>query len=563
MGGPLLRPSVTAAGIVVLVLGSSAAQAPPSAAQTARPAPTVLAALPRAAVSDRPGGGFRRVTFSPDGDGRGDRVVIVARSTRGDVLRLEVMRLASANDIGGGRARRLRSPTVRLAWDGLDADGKPLPNGSYVIRVCSVVTGRCAATRVLAHLRVLTVFAPRVTAASVGDSIPVVIETDRVGPYTLDLVPAAAPHAPGAGETAIAGPGRIGFRIPPVAGGFQLLRLRSDGQLTYFPLVVHQAGLPLESPPPGTALVVYPYLTWRAYDRADNDRDGRVDSWYAHPRRPVVPLTGPFESLRREATIMSREADTRSGRAFALWLLSHHLTAQHVTDVELGRIPPAVLRRYATIVFPGHTEYYEQSTYDRLLAYRNGGGRLYFLHGNSFYGEVAIGHSSITRLSYRYRTRTRSDYRLAVTGFRSCCWPSSIEPRYRLAPGVRERLPWLFEGTDLKPNAAFGIALNEVDSVDPRLSPPGTITIASAVVPRFADPGEVEAFGWRGARPVAYEPAAIRPRRVDVAYAATGRGEVFSWGNGLLSALRLPGLPAAERSALDRIALNIWRRFTR
>jgi hypothetical protein len=33
--------------------------------------------------------------------------------------------------------------------------------------------------------------------------------------------------------------------------------------------------------------------------------------------------------------------------------------------------------------------------------------------------------------------------------------------------------------------------------------------------------------------------------------------------NGLLEALRLPGLLAAERSALDRIALNIWLRFTR
>ena len=51
---------------------------------------------------------------------------------------------------------------------------------------------------------------------------------------------------------------------------------------------------------------------------------------------------------------------------------------------------------------------------------------------------------------------------------------------------------------------------------------------------------------------------------MDVAYAATGRGEVFSWGNtGFLLSLQNRSLPAAERAALDRIALNVWRRFTR
>jgi len=247
-----------------------------------------------------------------------------------------------------------------------------------------------------------------------------------------------------------------------------------------------------------------------------------------------------------------------------VWLQEHDLTAQHVTDIELGRMTPAELRRYATIVFAGHTEYYERATYDRLLTYRNRGGRLYFLQGNSFYGEVAVGRSRITRLSYRYRTPTRSDFRLAATGYRSCCWPRSIRPRYHLAPGVRERLPWLFEGTDLKAGDAFGVALTEVDTVDPHLSPSGTVTIASAVVPRFAKPGEVHAFAWLGPKPIEHEPGPIRPRRVDIAYAATGPGEVFSWGNcGFMESLLLPGLPQAERAALSRVALNVWLRFTR
>jgi len=556
MRGRLLRRFVTAAAVAVLVSLPSAARAAPTT-------PVVLGALPHAEASDRPGGGFLRVTFSPDGDGRGDRVVIRVRSTPGDRLQLDVRRLSSTVDIDAG-VQNVRSPVATLAWNGLDADGMRQPSGSYVIRACSAVTGRCAATRVLAHLRTLTVFTPRVAAVSVGETIPAVIASDRVGPYMLDLVPASAPRGPGAGETLVAGPGRTGFRIPSVAGGLQLLRVRSGDDVTYFPLVVHEAQLPLGKPPRATALVVYPYLTWRAYDRSDLDRDGRIDSWYTHPRQPVVPLTGPFESLRREPGLASREAGAGSGRAFAVWMQEHDLTAQHVTDIELGRMPPAVLRRYATIVFPGHTEYYERATYDRLLAYRDSGGRLYFLQANSFYGEVAVGRSRVTRLSYRYRLPTRSDFRLAANGYRSCCWPRSITPRYHLAPGIRERLPWLFKGTDMKAHDAFGVALTEVDAVDPRLSPPGTITIASAVVPRFANQGEVHAFGWLGTQPFAHEPGPIHPRRVDIAYAATGRGEVFSWGNnGFMESLYLARLPAAERGALSRIALNVWLRFTR
>jgi len=556
MRGRLLRACVAASVVAVVTLVPSSAHATPAT-------PVVLGALPHADVSDGRGGGFLRVTFSPDGDGRGDRVLIRAREAPGDRLRLDVRRLSSAVHIDAG-VQDVGSPVATLTWNGLDADGERQPSGSYVIRACSALTGECAATRVLAHLRALTVFTPRVTAVSVGETIPVVIATDRVGPYTLDLVPASAPRGPGAGESMVARPGRLGFRIPPVAGGLELLRVRSGEEVTYFPIVVHEAELPLGLPPPSTALVVYPYLTWRAYDRSDLDRDGRIDSWYAHPRQPVVPLTGPFESLRREPGLASREAGAGSGRAFAVWLHEHDLTAQHVTDIELGRMPAAVLRRYATIVFAGHTEYYERATYDRLLVYRNRGGRLYFLQANSFYGEVAVGRSSITRLSYRFRTPARSDFRLAANGYRSCCWPRSTAPRYHLAPGVRERLPWLFEGTDLKANDAFGLPLTEADAVDPQLSPPGTVTIASAVVPRFANPGEVEAFGWLGTQPFAHEPAPIRPRRVDIAYAATGRGEVFSWGNnGFMESLLLSSLPEAERAALSRVALNVWMRFTR
>ena len=49
------------------------------------------------------------------------------------------------------------------------------------------------------------------------------------------------------------------------------------------------------------------------------------------------------------------------------------------------------MQRYPALVFEGHTEYYERSTYEKLLRYRAAGGRLYFLQGNAFYGEARVG----------------------------------------------------------------------------------------------------------------------------------------------------------------------------
>jgi hypothetical protein len=545
--------------LAALVVAASASE---SRAVGEASAPIVVGATPHDDPTDRPGGGFLRVTFSPDGDGRNDRVAVRVRAKPGEVVVLTVHpdsnRTSTIADI-----KSAVSGATTLIWDALEADGKPVAAGSYVLTVCRGASNVCARTRVLAHLRIVSVWAPRAQAVSVGEQVPVVVETDRAGPYVLDLAPASNPRAAGVGAQVVNGPGRLLYSIPRVVGGLWLLRVTSGRAVGHFPLVVHEPSLSLASPPHGTALVVYPYITWRAYDRADLDRDGEVDSWYAHPRRPVVRLLGRFEQVRRELSRAGREAEPEKQQVFATWLWRHALFPQHVTDVELRRMPLAELRRYAVIVFPGHTEYYERTTYDKLLAYRAGGGRLYFLSGNSFYGEVKIGRSTIMRRSYRFRTQTHSDFRIAATGFRSCCWPKSIEPHYRLAPGVSARLPWLLDGTYLKDGDAFGIADGEVDTVDAKLSPPGTVTIASATIPPYAS-RNTRPLAWVGSRSFPYERAGKRVRRIDIAYAATGLGEVFSWGNtGFALSLFDEKLPPRERAALDHVALNVWKRFTR
>src|SRR5207237_1532901 len=201
------------------------------------------------------------------------------------------------------------------------------------------------------------------TAVSVGATVPVVLSTDRAGPFTLDLSHDGRPDAPGFGALVVHRPRRVAYPVPEVAGGLWLLRVRSGSVVTHFPLVVHQPDRPLYEPPHGTALVVYPYLTWRAYDRSDLDRNGELDTWYSHPLRPVVPLLGPFEPGRLEPALAGRQASPGGEQAFGLWIRRHGLTSQYVTDVELGRLPSDVLRRYAADVFPGHTQYSEPRPY--------------------------------------------------------------------------------------------------------------------------------------------------------------------------------------------------------
>ncbi|HET7566532.1 MAG TPA: N,N-dimethylformamidase beta subunit family domain-containing protein [Gaiellaceae bacterium] len=542
------------------MLRPAAAAATPAAAR-----PALVSAGPIVETTDYATRTTQRVTFSPDGDGNDDAVTIRVRATPGDKLSFWIRPLTRVSfTIPAGTAH---PGVTTLDWNGLQPDGTRFPDGNYSLKVCDVRTKLCSNARVLAHLRVVSVYVRTATAVSSGQTLRVEISSDRAGPFTIELVSGATPAGEGIGQASVPRAGSAEYRVPQVPnGGLWLLRVRSGDARSQFPLVVHEPSLSLDAPPPHTALVVYPLLTWRAYDVADGNRDGRVDSWYAHPSNPLVPLYGPYEPPATDPSLAGREPNPGSQTAFAGWLLDHHLTAQHVTDVELGDIPASVLQRYAMIAFEGHTEYYETATYAKVKRYRDAGGRLYFFQGNSFYGAARVGRTTVERLSYRYRTRARSDFGLAVTGFRSCCWPASIRPVYRLARGVVEKLPWAFAGTGLKDGDAFGVADGEVDTVDAALSPPGTVTVASSVVPPFKPSKDEEPAAWLGRKRIPYPAAWLRPERIAIAYARTGKGEVFSWANtGFLKSVRFrtDALSQSEREQLDRVALNVWERFTR
>jgi hypothetical protein len=292
------------------------------------------------------------------------------------------------------------------------------------------------------------------------------------------------------------------------------------------PIVV-RAPARLDRPEPHTALVVWPYLTWRAYNAYDADLNGIPDSWYQFWRQRRVSLTGP---ILRDGV----EDDHKAAAPFSRWLCSRSVLTQQITDVELARLPLSTLRRYPAIVFPGHSEYYEPATYDLLKRYRDGGGNLVFLQANPFYRQVRIDRARNAVVLTDYDAREgRSDFALAGVGYDGCCFPRDRAVPYVAASGRDyERVRWLFRGTGIGPGEAFGVAASESDRVDPALTPHDHVVAAQAVI--------------RGRHGV-----------VDAAmvWSRAGRGQVFATGN--YSFLRM------GRGIVYKLLDNVWRKLVR
>jgi N,N-dimethylformamidase beta subunit-like protein len=317
---------------------------------------------------------------------------------------------------------------------------------------------------------------------------------------------------------------RLPRRLP--SGLYHYIVTDPAGDTFDAPVAVRNSSLPIDHPPPGTALLVWPYLTWRAYNGYDADLDGIPDSWYRFWRNRRVSLRGPILPG-------GREDDFKAQLPFSQWLCSRHPRVQSLTDVELGRLPLSVLRRYRAIVFPGHTEYYEPHTWKLLRSYRDQGGRLVFLQANPFYRQVKLvkDRNAMVMTDFDARDRGYSDFALAGVGYDGCCFPKSHAARYVAATGAAyARVRWLFRGTGIGPGRAFGYAGSESDRIDPQLTPRDHVVAAEAIIP--GNYGAVNAA---------------------LVWSRAGRGQVFASGN--YSFLRM------NRALTWTLLDNVWRKL--
>src|SRR5919109_326079 len=82
----------------------------------------------------------------------------------------------------------------------------------------------------------------------------------------------------------------VRVRIGDWASGLYFARLEAaDGRVGFAPFIVRPRRLG-EHP----VAVVLPTLTWQAYNRRDDDGDGKGDSWYADWKKRTVLLGRPF-----------------------------------------------------------------------------------------------------------------------------------------------------------------------------------------------------------------------------------------------------------------------------
>ena len=548
-------------GIAVLLLvligglvGSAAAVAS---------APRILSAAPTTNAGDRAQGPSPRITFSPDGDGVNDTVSVRVSAPAGSRVWLAIEPLGGSTVAARSATAKVgASGVVQLTWGGLLPAPARDRDQSLNIYACTAV--QCSDGRVIAHRRMLSIWVDTLRHVLLGDSLQVNISRDSSAPLALQLVSPATPTEPGVdvAATTVSSTSAL-LAIPTtLSPGLWLIRATQGSVVRFAPVVIRGGAQPV---PAHTALVVYPTITWRAYDDADCNRDGQTDSWYAHPKTPVVSRSCAFE-IELEKSGLPDSFDRVS--AFGKWFATAGYAADYTTDAELATMSVADMAQYSAIVFPSHFEYAPRNLMPALESYRAAGGRLLFLAGNSFYGAVQVGDQTIRRLTYRERTPQRSDFRISVTGFVVCCWPPKWKVPYRVTATALRKLPWLFSGSGLAAGDAFGVAVREAGHVDVALSPKGTIVVAQGVVPASADVLPInlkDCNAWVGSRPTPFRPARLDDQTISVAYATVGRGETFSLGNvGFMQALITDSmLDKAERRALLQVLNNLFERFLR
>jgi hypothetical protein len=486
--------------------------------------------------------------ISPNGNGVNDSLTVKTSNVpQGALLGLRVYawggRLAGWKRIRTG----VSSTSGELSWNGTSATGRALGDGSYVVTACEEDPGRlllprgvprpgaaeasvrrppwrstgCAVNPHIVRVERLALSVDSTGSFHPGDRVPLVVSADR-GQAGISLERDCT--APAEEQMVASGGGSIRIPLDSAPGLYHAVAGDPAGDQFRAPIVVRWP-LSLDHPEPHTALVVWPYLTWRAYNAYDADLNGIPDSWYQFWRQRRVSLKGPL--LRG-----GLEDDHRAALPFSRWLCARPVRTQQITDAELGRLPLSTLRRYRAIVFPGHSEYYEPKTYDLLMRYRKAGGNLVFLQANPFYRQVRIDRERNAVVMTDYDAREgRSDFAIAGVGYDGCCFPKVRAVPYVAAAGRDyQRVRWLFRGTGIGPGEAFGVAASESDRIDPGLTPRDHVVAAQAII--------------RGKRGVI---------NAAMVWSRAGRGQTFATGN--YTFLRM------GHGLVYKLLDNVWRQL--
>jgi hypothetical protein len=526
MQGMALPRTTRRAAVTALAIAATALQCVFAASATAAAIGIVKAAPLSPGEHDIGRGPSPRVTFSPDHDGVRDTVAITASAPAHQrvsaviyVVRQRRIFLEAATSAASASA----TGRARLTWDGTSFHGHKLTDGSYLAAVCpasvaaSLPAARsvadntdpdapveaparmsgvalkslpagCSSDHVQIHLRVLSAWITSEDSYAPGAEVPVRVTGDAAS-VQLGIYADNDPlHDKGAALTTVHHLGKMTFRVPTdTAPGEYRLGVASATATRWLPLVVRDGSHPLGRPAAGTTLVVMPYLTWRAYNEFDADRDGLPDTWYKDWSHKWVTRIGPYEYPGRPLDGRVPQGTEQT------WLMSKDLTnlyhrfaatfklpAQFITDEEFAQLPQSAIDRYRAVIYPAHSEYYLQADYDRVRAFEQH-GRFAYLSANGFFALVSE-QGGKEHLDVRPdRTAKQSDYGLIGVGFDSCCWARHHTPGwFHVTQQGLSQAPWMFFSTGYSVGEKLMMAGGEVDTTSPTLTPPGTVTLDQA-----------------------------------------------------------------------------------
>ncbi len=213
-----------------------------------------------------------------------------------------------------------------------------------------------------------------------------------------------------------------------------------------------------------------------------------METWYGQPGQADgvgwVGLQTPYQHSSPVGNLRGAETEVLHSRGYWQVYAAHpNWKVNAVTDYELGLISPKVLRQYAEVVFPGHTEYFTDEMYQQLTDYKAHGGNMVFWGANNIYARVNVDEFTgrmnlLERPSYRPNSR-REDFPLLGNGYIYCCFADS-QYHYQATTRAMTRYPWLFAHTGITPGVNFGSIGSEVDTSMGKFSDPLTRYAASA-----------------------------------------------------------------------------------
>ena len=188
-------------------------------------------------------------------------------------------------------------------------------------------------------------------------------------------------------------------------------------------------------------------------------------------------------------------------RPLAAWLRNENMPVEFCTNVALHR-EPDLLSNYDLFLSVGHDEYWSKEMYDQAEAFREAGGNLAFLSGNSIFWSVrfmgdtmvcykdldldpyyALGLYDRVTTNWRNPPLNRPEGRLIGVQFVSWCWQPCGVPE---APSALNH--WMTRGRGLHYGDQLGTAVvgYEWDRIFTNAQPEGVQGVFQTVIPNHA-----------------------------------------------------------------------------